>query len=74
MANFTAAEKRRADELNRQSMVLHERLAKRQILAQRRAAEKNEEAEEYQERKQTPESIFAVLKKRGKLTEDQSQR
>lgn len=74
MANFTAAEKRRADELNRQTMILHERLAKRQLLAQNRASEKHEEAEEYHERKQTPDSILTVLKKRGKLTEDQSER
>ncbi|KAK3705685.1 hypothetical protein QZH41_009524, partial [Actinostola sp. cb2023] len=74
MTNFTAAERRRAEEVTRQSMILHERLAKRQYMAQKKAAEKQEETEEYQERKQQPNSVIAVLKKRGKLMEDQSEK
>jgi hypothetical protein len=74
MTNFGAAEKRRAEEINRQSMVLHERLAKRQVMAQQRAADKREEKEEFQERKKQPNNIIAVLKKREKLMDDQCSR
>ncbi|KAK2572711.1 hypothetical protein P5673_001691 [Acropora cervicornis] len=63
MMNMLAVNKRLAEEQNRQAMVLHERLAQRQALAQLRVAVNQ----------QAFKNIDVVCKK-GKLLEDQKER
>lgn len=74
MMNMLAVDKRLAEEQNRQAMVLHERLAQRQALAQLRVAVNQQEKDEFDERaKQAFKNIDVVCKK-GKLLEDQKER
>ncbi|XP_015775693.1 PREDICTED: trichohyalin-like [Acropora digitifera] len=74
MMNMLEVDKRLAEEQNRQAMVLHERLAQRQALAQLRVAVNQQEKDEFDERaKQAFKNIDVVCKK-GKLLEDQKER
>ncbi|KAL9984067.1 hypothetical protein ACROYT_G006323 [Oculina patagonica] len=74
MMNMAAVDRRLAEEASRQNMVLHERLARRQALAQQRAADNQQEKEEFDERLKQPQKNLDVLLKRGKLLEDQKER
>ncbi|XP_073241242.1 uncharacterized protein [Porites lutea] len=74
MINMAAADKRLAEEQNRQAMVLHEKLARRQALAQQRAADNQQEKDEFEERSKQPLKNLEVLHKKGKLLEDQKDR
>lgn len=74
MMNMAAADKRLAEEQNRQAMVLHEKLARRQALAQQRAADNQQEKDEFEERSKQPLKNLEVLHKKGKLLEDQKDR
>lgn len=55
-------------------MVLHERLARRQALAQQRVADNQQEKEEFDDRLKQPQKNLDLLGKRGKLLEDQKER
>ncbi|XP_048585230.1 trichohyalin-like [Nematostella vectensis] len=72
MANVAATNKRLLEEANRQSLILHERLAKRQAMAQHRVMEKQEEKDELDNRKMKALKNLEVLQKRGKLVSEQS--
>lgn len=74
MMNMAAVDRRLAEEASRQNLVLHERLARRQALAQQRAADNQEEKEDFGERLKLPQKNLDVLSKRGKLLEDQKER
>lgn len=66
MMNMLEVDKRLAEEQNRQAMVLHERLAQRQALAQLRVAVNQQEKDEFDERaKQTFKNIDVVCKRKA---------
>ncbi|XP_068710137.1 golgin subfamily A member 6-like protein 26 [Montipora foliosa] len=74
MMNMAAVDKRLAEEQNRQTMVLQERLARRQAVAQQRVADNQKEKDEFDERVKQPVKNLEVLCKRGKLLENQKER
>ncbi|RMX55135.1 hypothetical protein pdam_00007427 [Pocillopora damicornis] len=74
MMNMAAVDKRLAEEASRQNKVLHERLARRQALAQQRVADNQQEKEEFDDRIKQPQKNLDVLCKRGKLSTDQKDR
>lgn len=74
MMNMAAVDKRLAEEASRQNKVLHERLARRQALAQQRVADNQQEKEEFDDRMKQPQKNLDVLCKRGKLSTDQKDR
>lgn len=74
MMNMAAVDRRLAEEASRQNMVLHERLARRQALAQQRVVDNEQENEEFDDRLKQPKKNLDVLCKRGKLQNDQKDR